>query len=447
MGTETKTVSQTDTLTPIPGTERVFNLATYVMMWWSSLIVIQAFVLGQSFLPPIGSLNLFQAVLVLVVAAVIFLITFSLNGQAGMKYGIPYSVQTRSGFGFRGSKIVEVLRIIPAIVWYGIGTWIAALSFDGILSTITGFTAPAAKYAYFVALQLFQTWLAYRGIRMMKWFNVTSSIVIAAVMAYMFIHIVGTYTIEIEDSWTARANWGTPFWIALTGAIGVLATVMLNIGDMTRHLRQSQGNIWLGHLLGVLPPWFFMLSLGIVAGAAVGIWDPVKALMQLSPHPLAMLILLTFILLAQFTTNLTIKVIPPELVFMDIFNMSWHRAAILTGILGMLSFPWLLMANSGAFFAFILYYSAFFGPILGVMLADYFVIRKRTLNVDSLYESGQGTEFWYFGGFNLSGLIAVFLPGIVAMVWFLPMAWLLGLPLGFVIYVALYHRLNGLNSD
>ena len=96
MGTETKTASQTDTLTPIPGTERVFNLATYVMMWWSSLIVIQAFVLGQSFLPPIGSLNLFQAVLVLVVAAVIFVITFSLNGQAGMKYGIPYSVQTRT---------------------------------------------------------------------------------------------------------------------------------------------------------------------------------------------------------------------------------------------------------------------------------------------------------------------------------------------------------------
>jgi NCS1 family nucleobase:cation symporter-1 len=281
----------------------------------------------------------------------------------------------------------------------------------------------------------------------MKWFNAISSIVIAIVMAYMFVHIMSSSPIELADSWTAEGDWGPAFWIAMTGAIGALATVMLNISDMTRHLQVSQKNLWVGHLLGVLPPWFFMLSLGIVAGATIGVWNPVDALMQLSPHPAAMIVLLTFILLAQFTTNLTINVLPPALVFMDMFKISWERAVLATGVLGVLSFPWLLLSNSEAFFGFILYYSAFFGPILGVMLADYYVIRRRTLDVPAHYETGEGATFWYGGGFNIAGLIAVFLPGTIAMIWFLPMAWTIGLPSGFVIYLALFGRLHGVTRS
>jgi len=430
-----------DSLRPVPDDARVFSGVSYVLMWWSSLIVIQAFVLGQGFLPPIGSMNLFQAFLVMVFAGLAFVVMFSLNGQAGLKYGIPYSIQVRPGFGLKGSKIVEFLRVVPAIIWYGIGTWIAALSLDGILTTLGGLTAPFVKYVYFVILQGVQTALAYRGIRVMKWFNVSGSIVIAVVMVYMLMHILGEYGFQIEESWRRPADWGTPFWVGLTTAIGVLATVMLNISDMTRHLHRSQGANWLGHLFGVVPPWFFMLTLGIVAGASLGIWDPVQALMQLSPNPIALVILLAFILVAQFTTNLTINILPPTLIFMDTFKISWQRGVLLTGLLGVVSCPWLIMANMGAFSAFILYYSALFGPILGVMLADYFVIRKQQLDVPALYESGERSRFWYQGGFNAAGLIAVLVPSLITMIWFLPMSWLIGLPVGFVLYVLLYPRL------
>jgi len=433
---------EADSLKPIPDHARVFSGVSYVLMWWSSLIVIQAFVLGQSFLPPIGKMNLFQAFLVMVLAVALFVIMFSLNGQAGLKYGIPYSIQTRTGFGLRGSKIVEFLRVVPAIVWYGIGTWIAALSLDGILTTLGGFTAPYMKFAYFVLLQVVQTALAYSGIRTMKWFNVSGSLVITVVMAYMLIHILDRYGFQIEESWRVPANWGTPFWVGLTTAIGVLATVMLNISDMTRHLRRSQRANWLGHLFGVLPPWFFMLSLGIVAGAAVGIWDPVQALMQLSPNPVALVILLGFILVAQFTTNLTINILPPTLIFMDTFKIAWHRGVLITGVLGVVSCPWLIMANMEAFSAFILYYSAMFGPILGVMLADYFIVRKRELVVEELYVTGEASKHWYSGGFNVAGLVAVLVPSLITMIWFLPMSWLIGLPVGFVLYLLLYPRLQ-----
>jgi NCS1 family nucleobase:cation symporter-1 len=440
MSGATNSNNEADSLQPIPATARVFSLGSYIFMWWSSLIVIQAFVLGQGFLPPNGSMNLFQAFLVMVLAVLMAVVMFSLNGDAGNKYGIPYVIQTRTGFGVRGSKIVESLRALPAIAWYGIGTWIAALALDGILTTLVGFTAPWVRYAYFVLLQVVQTALAYGGIRTMKWFNVYGSFVIAAVMIYILVHILGTHGFQIQESWRRAADWGAPFWAGLTTAIGILATVMLNISDMTRHLESSPRANWLGHLLGVVPPWFFMLSLGIIAGASLGIWDPVQALMQLSPNPVALLVLLAFILVAQFTTNLTINILPPALIFMDTFKIAWHQAVVVTGVLGILSCPWLLMANMQAFSGFILYYSALFGPILGVMLADYYVIRKRQLVVDDLYVTDATSKHWYQGGFNVAALVAVAIPSVITMIWFLPVSWLVGLPAGFVLYLLLNRR-------
>jgi len=435
-------MSEAESLRPTPDQHRVFTTVSYVLTWWSSLIVIQAFALGQGFLPPIGKMNLYQAGLVMVIAVVLFVVMFSLNGQAGLKYGIPYSIQARAGFGTHGSKAVEFLRAIPAIIWYGIGTWIAALSLDGILTQLTGITAPAAKYVYFVALQVLQTVLAYRGIRTMKWFNSTGSIVIAAIMLYMLVHIVQVYGFRIEESWRSEGEWGAPFWAGLTAAIGVLATVMLNISDMTRYLRKSQSAIWLGHLFGVAPPWFFMLTLGIVAGASLGIWDPVQALIQLSPNPVAMVVLLLFVLIAQITTNLTINILPPALIFMDMFRMRWHQGVVLTGVLGVISCPWIIMSNFDAFFSFILHYSALFGPILGVMLADYYVVRRGVLVVDELYATDASSRYWCNGGLNLAGLVAVLVPGVVTMIWFLPMSWLIGVPAGFVIYLVLHPLLR-----
>ena len=434
---------QADSLEPTSATNRVFTTGSYVLMWWSSLIVVQAFALGQGFLPPNGSLNLTQAIVVMVVAAVASVVMFSLNGEPGLRYGIPYSIQARSSFGIRGSKIVELLRAVPAIVWCGIGTWIGALSLDGIVTKLTGTPWPAGKYVYFVALQVVQTMLAYRGIRAMKWFNVSCSVIIGAIMLYMLVHIVQTYGLKIEATWRSAGTWGLPFWSSLTAAIGILATVMLNISDLTRHLTNKPSANWIGHLLGVVPPWFFMLTLGFVAGASLGIWDPVEALIQLSPNAFAMFVLLTFVLLAQITTNLTINILPPALIFMDTFRMTWSQGVLLSGVLGVLSCPWLLMANATAFFGFIFNYSALFGPLLGVMLADYFIIRKRTLAVAELYDTTPGGRHWYSSGFNVAGFIAMLVPGAITMIWFLPVSWLLGVPAGFVLYLLLYPRFYG----
>jgi NCS1 family nucleobase:cation symporter-1 len=106
-------------------------------------------------------------------------------------------------------------------------------------------------------------------------------------------------------------------------------------------------------------------------------------------------------------------------------------------VLGILSCPWLLLANMQVFSGFILYYSALFGPILGVMLADYYVVRRRRLVVDDLYVADATSKHWYQGGFKVAALVAVAVPSAITMIWFLPVSWLVGLPVGFVLYLLL----------
>jgi NCS1 family nucleobase:cation symporter-1 len=415
----------------------MFSTLSYVLMWWSALTVIQIFALGQGLLPPLGHLNITQAFMVMVIAGLVFVVMLSLNGRAGLDYGVPFSIQTRTPFGIRGSAIVEFLRALPAIIWYGIGSWIAALAIDGILKTTTGFSTPASKYVWFLMLQLVQTLLAHRGIRTVKWFSVVGSVIIIFVKIYLLVHVLTTYGFHVKHSWTSAGTWGAPFWEGLTSCIGVLAAVALNISDLTRHLERSSRAIWLGHLIGVLPPWFFMLFLGMAASLALGIWDPVEAFMQLSPNRFVMFVLLILILVAQITTNLAINILPPALVFASTFRISWGRGVLLTSLLATLSFPWLLIANSTAFFGFILYYSALFGPILGVMLADYYVVQRGRLDISALYTTGPESPYWYRGGFNIAGLLAVFIPGVTTMIWCLSISWLIGVPAGFALYLLL----------
>jgi len=112
-------------------------------------------------------------------------------------------------------------------------------------------------------------------------------------------------------------------------------------------------------------------------------------------------------------------------------------------VLGVVSCPWILLGNAGAFFGFILYYSAFFGPILGVMLADYYVVNRGRLDVDALYDVSERSSYWFSGGLNWAGLLAVIIPAIAAMLMFLHVSWLVGLPAGFLLYLVFYRAFYG----
>jgi len=133
--------SRRESLNPISNEKRMFGLSTYIMMWISSMVVIQIFMVGQSFLPPVGSLNLFQAGVVTFVSALFLWVIFVLNSRPGLTYGIPFIVQARSAFGYNGARIASLIRVLPAVFWYGIGSWIGASA-----TVISGYISFYSKY-------------------------------------------------------------------------------------------------------------------------------------------------------------------------------------------------------------------------------------------------------------------------------------------------------------
>lgn len=420
-------------LLPVPEGQRVFGPVSYVLMWWASLIVIQIFVLGANMMPPAGGLNLFQAVVVMVAAAALVVGFFCINGTPGLKYGIPFAVQCRSAFGLRGAKLPAVLRIMPAIAWYGIGSWIGALSINAVATTIFGLADYTALY--FVLFTVIQTIIAWYGIKSIKVFDASMSLVIFLIMAYFLFVIVRQENVALKEAWFSAGSWGWPFWTALTAAVGILATVMLNISDLTRHLAPAtQKNSFFGHLFGVVPPWVFIFVMGVVTATVAGQGDPVAALMEVAPSVGIGVALLVFIVLAQVTTNLTINILPPTMVFQDIFNITWRQGTILTGVLSVVTFPWVLL-NSQWFFTFINFYAAFLGPILGIMLSDYWVVRRGRLSVDDLYAEGRGA-YWFRRGFSPAGYAALILATAVSL-FFINISWFVGMPLAFALHLAL----------
>src|SRR5262249_47275203 len=151
---------------------------------------------------------------------------------------------------------------------------------------------------------------------------------------------------------------------------------MISISDLTRYLENRPRTSWLGHGIGINPPLIAMTVFGIMAASSVGIWNPIDALMKMSPGLGVSILLLFFVTMAQITTNLTINILPPAVVLMDLTGISWGTAVVLVGIAATLTFPWLLLDSSNFQF-FIILYSAFLGPILAVMLADYWIVHRQ----------------------------------------------------------------------
>ncbi|PLT35502.1 hypothetical protein CUU64_02520 [Bacillus sp. V5-8f] len=426
--TDITSSSKRESLNPVSNENRLFGLTTYITLWISSMVVIQIFMIGQSYLPPAGKLNLFQAGVVTIISAVLTGALFVINSKPGLVYGIPFIVQARSSFGYNGARIASLIRVLPAVFWYGIGSWIGAAAIDYITKTIWGYSN---IWLYFILFQVIQTMIAYFGMNSIKWFDSLLSIVVLGFLIYITVQLINVGGLKIASSWSSEGTWGMPFYAAITASVGVLITAVINNGDLSRYLENKPRYNWIGHLVGIVPMYIIMLVIGVLAAAATGIWDPVQALVSVIPNPAVAVAMMIFIVVAQFTSNLTINIKPPALVLMETFNLSWGVSVIIVGILSIVTFPWLLITSS-AFNTFIAFYSAFLGPLLGILIADYYLVHKQKLNIDALYQDTIK--------YNWLGLGSLIIGGVFGIV-FLEISWMVGLPISAFIYWAGYQFL------
>lgn len=416
-----------------PQHTRIMGRGSYFLAWFGGCVSIGTFAMGSSV---VGTLNLLQATLAIAIGCFVIGVALAINGAAGYKYGIPFMVQARSAFGFTGTRIPGLVRAVPAVVWYGFQSWIGAGALNMVSATLFGFDN---LVFYFITFQFLQIGLSVMGFQGIKWLeNIGSAFILGSLM-YMFYATVQRYGDELTTSlFTMEGSWGMPFWSATMLFLGIYSTMMLNVSDYSREHKKGTGKGLLTtiYAMSILPCTLFMGLIGYMVSEATGTADPIQVFANAVDNTPLLMITLLFIAFAQVTTNVLNNVVPPTYVLMDVFKIKFPVATVIVGLLAFATFPWKLVqpGSAAGLQIFVQTYSAFLGPIFAILVVDYYFIRRRTLDIEKLYDPAGPYQ-----GVNKAALIATAV-GIVAALSFSTVSWYASLiPAGVTYYLLMKH--------
>lgn len=392
-----------------PQQTRIMDKWSYLLAWLGGCVSIGTFAMGSSL---VGQLNMLQACVAIAVGCFVIGVALAINGAAGHKYGIPFMVQARSAFGFAGTRFPGLVRAVPAVVWFGFQSWIGAGALNAVSATLLGFDN---LVVWFVIFQVLQIALSVYGFQGIKWLENVGSGFILFALGYMFYSVITKFGGEINDRITSiEGTWGLPFWGATMLFLGIYSTMMLNVSDYSRELHKNvrPGLLTTIYAMSILPATLFMGLIGLMVSGATGVADPIKVFSSAVDNTPLLVITLLFIAFAQVTTNVLNNVVPPAYVLMDVFKLSFRKSAVIVGLLAFGTFPWVLVKDESAagLQVFVQTYSAFLGPIFAVLVVDYYILRRRTLNLTHLYD-----EHGPFRGINWAGIVATLVGAGVAL--------------------------------
>jgi NCS1 family nucleobase:cation symporter-1 len=399
-----------------PQQTRIMGRVSYLLAWFGGCVSIGTFAMGSSI---VGTLNLLQACVAIAIGCFVIGIALAFNGAAGYKYGIPFMVQARSAFGFAGTRFPGLVRAVPAIVWYGFQSWIGAGAINAVSASLFGFDN---LVFFFVVFQLLQIGLSMFGFQGIKWLENIGSGFILLSLVYMFYSVINRYGDEITTNLVnIEGTWGLPFWGATMLFLGIYSTMMLNVSDYSRELKKGSGPGLLTtiYAMSILPTTLFMGLIGLMVSGATGVSDPIQVFASAVDNQLLLITTLLFIAFAQVTTNVLNNVVPPTYILMDVFKLKFRTATVLVGLAAFGTFPWELVKeeSSAGLQLFVQTYSAFLGPIFAVLVVDYFIIRRRTLDISKLYD-----ENGPYRGVNYAAIVASLIGAAVAL-WFSSVSW------------------------
>jgi NCS1 family nucleobase:cation symporter-1 len=399
-----------------PQQTRIMDPWSYLFAWLGGCVSIGTFTIGSGL---VGTLNLLQTFVAIAIGCTVIGVALMINGRAGHKYGIPFMVQARSAFGFSGTRLPALVRSVPAIVWFGFQSWIGAGALNLVSETMFGYSN---IWVFFIGFQFLQIGLSVLGFHGIKWLENIGSVFIIGSLVYMFFSVISKYGTEISENLVnVDGTWGAPFWGATMLFLGIYSTMMLNVSDYSRELRHEVGPVRqvVIYANSILPATLFMGLIGLMVSGATGQVDPIKVFSSAVDNKLLLVVTLLFIAFAQVTTNILNNVVPPAYALMDIFKLNFRTSAVVVGLLAFCTFPWMLVRDESAagLSLFIQTYSAFLGPIFAILVVDYYIIRKQTLNLGHLYD-----ETGPYRGFNPAAVIATVI-GVVAALIFSGISW------------------------
>ena len=438
--------------------QRTWGTYNIAALWIGMSVCIPTYMLASGLIA--GGMNWWQALLTVTLGNVIVLIPMVLNAHAGTKYGIPFPVLARASFGTIGSNVPALLRAIVACGWFGIQTWIGGQAFNSmIILLLPGWAVfewgPAVGFLIFWMMNVY---FIVKGTESIKWLESLAApfllVVGLALLGWAYKNGGGFGPILSQPSkFQTMGEFWKFFMPSLTGMVGFWATLSLNIPDFTRYAKSQRAQM-LGQAIGLPPTMALFSFIGVAVTSATviifgeAIWDPVVLLSKFE-SPIVILLALISLVVATLTTNIAANVVSPANDFSNLMprRISFKTGGLITAVMGIVMMPWKLLTDYGTYiFGWLVGYSSFLGPIAGVLIADYFIVRKRELSVKDLYIRGGIYE--YKRGVNPKALVAMAAGVVVALIGLIvpdlrflyDYAWFVGLAVAFVTYALMMRR-------
>ncbi|MEM7050033.1 MAG: NCS1 family nucleobase:cation symporter-1 [Acidobacteriota bacterium] len=416
-------------LAPVPPAGRTWSWWNFAALWVGMAVCIPTYTMAAGLISQ--GMTWRQALATIALGNLVVLVPMVANAHAGTRYGIPFPVLLRASFGTLGANVPALMRALVACGWFGIQTWIGGSAIYSLLAVLFEFTPAgvaealpivgisAGQLACFLLFWALNIAIILRGIESIKRLEVFAAPVLLLISLGLLAWAVrvggglGSLLSRMDavHSEAPPSDFWRLFWPNLTAMVGFWATLSLNIPDFSRFARRQRDQ-FVGQLVGLPTTMTLFAFVGVaVTGATVlafgeAIWDPVLLLARFEGW--AVVLALLGLTLATLSTNIAANVVSPANDFSNLAprRIDFKTGGLITGGLGIAIMPWRLFNDLGAYiFTWLIGYGALLGSIAGVMLVDYFLLRRCRLEVEGLYRPDGPYSFRR--GFNGRALLAM----------------------------------------
>jgi len=450
-------------LAPVPIARRTWTTYNYAALWISMAHCIPTYMLSAGLMAT--GMSWAQALFTVALGNTIVLIPILLNSHPGTRYGIPFPVFARAAYGTIGSNVPALMRAVVACGWFGIQTWIGGEALNTFFTSVipgwhgllgAGFGGHSTtEWISFLLFWALNVAIVYRGMDLLRevenWAAPFVLIMTGLLLAWAVTEAHGFGPLLSQPGKFQTVSEFLPVFVpSLTAMIGFWATLSLNMPDFTRFGRSQREQV-IGQTVALPSTMFLFAAMGVLITSATAIiyheviWDPIKLIGRFS-NPLVIAISMFTAVVATLAVNIAANVVSPANDFANAFPrlIKFKTGGLITGILGILIQPWRLLADpSGYIFNWLLGYSGGLGSIAGVLIADYWIVRKRTLALEELYLADGRYGRWHGAGIIATAAGCAAAWGGLIIPPMRPLydyAWFVGFGVAAIVYVALSAR-------
>jgi NCS1 family nucleobase:cation symporter-1 len=409
-------------LAPVRVKDRNWSTYNFAALWVSMAHCIPTYMLASGLMDK--GMSWSQALGTILLGNLIVLVPILMNSHPGTKYGIPFPVFARASYGVYGSNLPALLRALVACGWFGIQAWIGGQAVHTFLKVLipswptllgAGFAGHATtEWISFLIFWSLNILIVYRGMDLLRhvenWAAPFVLVMTALLVWWAIDRAHGLGPILAQPGRLNGPLFWPAFFPALTAMVGYWATLSLNMPDFTR-FGHSQREQAFGQIVALPTTMTLFAGMGVVITSATAIiygkpiWEPVELVGRFT-SPVVVAVAMFTIVVATLSVNIAANVVSPANDFSNAFPkyIKFRTGGLLTGLIGIAMQPWRLLESGDRYIGWLITLSGGMGTVAGVLIADYWIVRRRKLQLEDLYLASGA--YGYRGGWNAKAVSA-----------------------------------------